>query len=124
MIKSQTKPHKKRSKMEIENKASAWLVQQRTARHLSQRELARQLKVSNTLISDAEKGVATHETWRILARYFRMPAEYVLRLAGFLGDALPDKDELILQIESDLQQMDRGTREQAARIIRSLISDT
>jgi transcriptional regulator with XRE-family HTH domain len=108
----------------VENKASAWLVQQRTSRRMSQRELGRRVGLSNTLISDAEKGVATASTWKTLAEYFKMPAEYVLRLAGWMGDAIPDKDELILQIESDLQQMDPETRETAARIIRSLISDT
>lgn len=103
------------------NGAALWLVEQRTARRMSQRGLARELGVSYTLISDAEKGVATHTTWRMIAEYFKTPVEHVLRLAGFLGEQIPSKDSLIEQIDNDLMQMSPQVRKVAAQIIRGLL---
>lgn len=104
------------------SKAAAWLLEQRTARNLSLRELARLTNLTHTTISDAEKGKASPETWKQLAEYFKTPPNLVLTWAGFL-DALPSKDELILSIESDLAQMTPSARQLAARIIRAMAEE-
>jgi transcriptional regulator with XRE-family HTH domain len=102
------------------NKASTWLLEQRTARGLSLRELGRLTNITHTTLSDAEKGDASPETWKRLAEYFKMPPDLVLIWAGFL-EALPQKDDLIQQIDYDLEQMSPAGRKRAAALIRSLL---
>jgi len=106
------------------SKATAWLLEQRTARNLSLREMARQMGtgITHTTISDAEKGFASPETWKQLAEFFKTPPNLVLSWAGFL-DALPSKDELIISIETDLEQMTPAGRQLAARMIHALVDD-
>jgi transcriptional regulator with XRE-family HTH domain len=91
------------------SKAAAWLLDQRTSRNLSLRELALETRLTHTTISDAEKGKASLETWKTLAEYFKTPAIPVPQWAGFL-DAIPAKDELIDQIENDLSQINPAGR--------------
>lgn len=102
------------------SKAAAWLLEQRTSRNLSLRELAAETRLTHTTISDAEKGKASPETWKKLAEYFRTPVNTVLTWAGFL-EAIPTKDELIDQIDNDLTQMTPEARRVAAGLIRSLL---
>lgn len=102
------------------SKAATWLVEQRTSRNLSLRELALETRLTHTTISDAEKGKASPETWKTLAEHFKTPPITVLQWAGFL-EAIPTKDELIEQIENDLRQMTLEGRKVAARLVRSLL---
>jgi transcriptional regulator with XRE-family HTH domain len=99
------------------SKAAAWLVEQRTSRNLSPRELALETRLTHTTISDAEKGKASPETWKTLAEYFKTPAITVLQCAGFLV-AIPTKDELIDQIDNDLSLMSPEGRKVVAKLIR------
>jgi transcriptional regulator with XRE-family HTH domain len=104
----------------MSNKAAAWLLEQRTSRNLSLRELALGTGLTHTTISDAEKGKASPETWKTLADHFKTPAITVLQWSGFL-EAIPTKDELIDQIDKDLSQMSPAGRKVAARLVRSLL---
>ena len=113
----------------LSNKAGHWAKKERTARNLSLRELAREIRrkhrdtrITHTTLSDAERGEASPETWKLLAEYFNTPVNTVLTWAGFL-EGLPTKDELVDQIENDLNQMSPAGRQLAAKLIRSLLDD-
>jgi hypothetical protein len=47
----------------------------------------------------------------------------VLAWAGFLSNATPTKDELIIAIEADLAQMTPEGRKLAHKMIRALVDD-
>ena len=102
------------------NRAGAWVNEQRTVRNLSLRELARLIGIDRTTLSDAEKGNASAQTWKKIAEYFKTPTDVVLTWAGFL-ETLPAKDEIILQINHDLEQMDPAGRKLAQSMIRTLL---
>ena len=102
------------------NRAGAWVNEQRTVRNLSLRELARLIGIDHTTLSDAEKGNASAQTWKKIAEYFKTPTDVVLTWAGFL-ETLPAKDEIILQINHDLEQMDPAGRKLAQSMIRTLL---
>lgn len=106
----------------MSNKAASWLREQRTARNLSMRELALQMGLTHTTISEAEQGKASPETWKKIAEYFREPVNVVLAWAGFL-DSQPVKDELIDRIEEDLRQLPPRARLLAARLVRALLDE-
>jgi len=105
-----------------DNIAALWLKEQRTTRNLSFREMARQMGtgITHTTLSDAERGVATPETWKQIAEHFKTPAITVLQWSGFL-EAIPTKDQLIEQIDNDLNRMSPDGRKVAAGLIRSLL---
>lgn len=104
----------------MSNKAATWLVEQRTSRNLSLRELALETRLTHTTISEAERGKASPETWKTLAEYFKTPVITVLQWSGFL-EAIPTKDSLIDQVENDMNQMPQEGRKMAARLVRSLL---
>lgn len=105
------------------NKASRWLQEQRRAKNLSLRDLARETGLTHATIGNAEHGTeVSFETWAKIAEYFKEPINNVLTWAGYLKP-VPSKDELIERIESDLRAMSPEAREQAARIIRALAGE-
>lgn len=112
------------------NRAATWARDQRQSRGLSLRELAREIrlkhrdtKITHTTLSDAERGEASPDTWKILAEFWKVPVDTVLTWAGFLQNAAPTKDELIVGIESDLAQMTPAGRQLAASLIRTLLHE-
>lgn len=110
--------------MPEENKASAWLIAMRSTKHLSQRKLALRSGITNTAISDAERGYASAETWARLAEYFEWSTDVVLWFAGVLSRLAPPKDEIISRIERDLNRMSDEGREAALQLIDSITKDS
>jgi transcriptional regulator with XRE-family HTH domain len=95
-------------------KAVKWLIDQRTRRGLSQRELAIELSrmgeiISNTTISEAEKGVASPVTWIRLAVYFDAPVSLVLGWAG----VIPSKSG---KLERIIEKLGRLSPEQLQEV--------
>ena len=107
-----------------DNKASAWLVAMRSTRHLSQRKLASRVGLTNTAVSDAERGYASAETWAKLAEFFGWSSDVVLWFAGVLSRLVPPKTEIIARIEHDLEKMSDEGRQAAKDLIEAITRDT
>lgn len=96
------------------NKAGSWLVGERKRRNWSQRRLAIKAGLTNTAISDAEKGIASPRTWVLLAAFFDAPFDKVLEWAEI------EMDENIQKILDDWRKMEPEERDLFMRIIRFL----
>lgn len=68
------------------NKAGSWLQTERKRRNWSQRHLAIKVGLTNTAVSDAEKGIATPRTWVMLAAFFEAPFDKILEWAEVQKD--------------------------------------
>lgn len=96
------------------NKAAEWLTGERKKRNWSQRRLGVKTGLTNTAISDAEKGIASPRTWVLLAAFFDTPFDKVLEWAEI------EMDENIQKILDDWAKMDPEERDLFMRIIRFL----
>lgn len=111
----------------MNNLASGWLTTLREWKGISQRRLANEINrsfkvdmVSNTTISEAEKGNASPKTWILIAQFFRWPIDVVLWAAGELYNLAPSKDELIEKIQENLDELPPDV---AKKVIRALKLD-
>jgi transcriptional regulator with XRE-family HTH domain len=99
------------------NYAPVWLYIMRTVRGLSQRGLAAKVGLTHTLVSEAESGNASAETWAKLAVYFKTSTDAVLWLAGVVDLAAPPKQEIVSRIERIMDEMEPETRKKAEQLI-------
>lgn len=83
-----------------------WLEEERLVRGWSQRELARRMKVSGSHISNVEAGSTgvTADFCHKLARAFLTDVVDVLRMAGLIGNSIPNKPETTI-LDPDIQKV-------------------
>jgi len=94
-----------------------------TRRHWSQRELARQARMSHTTVSKVLSGrlAPSYEFCRAVAGVLGMPRESVLRWAGLLPVLADDDDEAALrELTALLRGLSPAGRDAAQRYIRFL----
>ena len=104
------KPLDEEKEEEVQIPYAAWIRNERESRGWSQRRLANEVGLTNTTISEAEKGKASRETLFILAAYFKK-LDKVLTWA---------KDETTKQLLKDWNEMNGDEQERTLSFIRLL----
>lgn len=101
---------KKKLEAEVSNQVATWIKSEREARGWSQRRLANEVGLTNTTISEAEKGKVSRETLLVLAAHFK-------KLDKARAWA---KDETTKQLLKDWDAMTEQEQERTLNFIRLL----
>ena len=107
----------------MSNGLKAWLIQELNARHLSQRELARQSGISQTRISQTLSGdiPLSADFCIIVAQALEVSPEYLLRLAEILpAEPATSENAITQEITELLKNLPPEQQQEALNYIRYL----
>ncbi|MHB8779268.1 MAG: helix-turn-helix transcriptional regulator [Anaerolineales bacterium] len=108
----------------MDNKFSAWLMQQMQERDWSQADLSRKANLTRQAIANYIAGrIPDEKSLRQISRAFKLPPITVFRFAGILPPE-PDTDEWIEEMSDKINQIKNPSRRgMAKKLLEALVED-
>ena len=107
----------------MDNKFSAWLIQQMKERDWSQADLARKTNLTRQAIANYVAGrIPDEKALHQIARAFKLSPVLVFRNAGLLP-AEPDTDEWVEEMSNKIGQIKNPSRREMAKKLLDVLVD-